>query len=236
MIKEALQYVVGLSPINMLELGGRAYADKPLHLIKDPMPEPVKFHSLSGISEFANNSIADKEAFFLHVRSHCEVALVDSSLDETSQRTILASAHIWKQNDFSYGTWYDSEQFIINLQACFVDSPHRAAILSVVGNMTSEQAVTTEDDGVTQRVGQKAGVVLKSKADVPNPVLLAPYRTFLEVKQPESAFIFRVRQARDGQMPQCALFEADGGAWKLDAAKNVKAFLEGNADGFKVLL
>ena len=55
---------------------------------------------------------------------------------------------------------------------------------------------------------------------VPNPVLLKPYRTFIEVQQPESAFIFRMQ---DG--PRAALFEADGGAWRIEAMENIRAYL-----------
>lgn len=30
----------------------------------------------------------------------------------------------------------------------------------------------------------------------------------------------------DGGVPECALFEADGGKWKLDAVLTIKAWLE----------
>ena len=50
-------------------------------------------------------------------------------------------------------------------------------------------------------------------------------RTFMEVEQPESAFVFRMRQnERDGV--ECAIFEADGGAWMNAAMKNVKEYLQ----------
>ncbi|MEG2294316.1 MAG: hypothetical protein RR936_08180 [Carnobacterium sp.] len=50
---------------------------------------------------------------------------------------------------------------------------------------------------------------------------MQPYRTFLEVPQPESAFIFRLDD--EGR---CALFEADGGLWKNEAILNVRKYLE----------
>lgn len=62
-------------------------------------------------------------------------------------------------------------------------------------------------------------------AIVPNPVKLKPYRTFLEVDQPVSEFIFRMKQDKyDGVL--CALFEADGGAWKMEATERIKKYLE----------
>lgn len=52
-----------------------------------------------------------------------------------------------------------------------------------------------------------------------------PYRTFLEVDQPVSEFIFRMKQDKyDGVL--CALFEADGGAWKMEATERIKKYLE----------
>lgn len=52
-----------------------------------------------------------------------------------------------------------------------------------------------------------------------------PYRTFTEVAQPMSNFIFRVKD-NDRYGVTCALFEADGGAWKNEAKANIKAHLE----------
>ena len=52
---------------------------------------------------------------------------------------------------------------------------------------------------------------------------LKPYRTFTEVEQPESDFIFRMK---DMGSVCCALFEADGGAWRNVAMHNIKAYLQ----------
>jgi hypothetical protein len=54
-------------------------------------------------------------------------------------------------------------------------------------------------------------------------VRLAPWRTFREVAQPVSSFLFRVQKA--GDLPQFALFEADGSAWKLEAVANIARML-----------
>lgn len=60
-----------------------------------------------------------------------------------------------------------------------------------------------------------------------NPVTLRPYRTFLEVEQPESKFIFRIREGSDGQ-PMFKLVEADGGLWKYEAVDAIKKYLTEN--------
>lgn len=67
----------------------------------------------------------------------------------------------------------------------------------------------------------------KEDVIVPNPVTLRPYRTFLEVEQPESKFIFRIREGSDGQ-PMFKLVEADGGLWKYEAVDAIKKYLTEN--------
>lgn len=49
------------------------------------------------------------------------------------------------------------------------------------------------------------------------------------------AFVLRLRQGGGGQMPTCALFEADGGAWKLRAIKSISAYLQENTEGITII-
>ena len=69
-------------------------------------------------------------------------------------------------------------------------------------------------------VKDEKGVASADDVIVPNPVELAPYRTFLEVEQPSSSFIFRMKNG-----PRGAIFEADGGAWRNQAILNIKEYL-----------
>lgn len=48
---------------------------------------------------------------------------------------------------------------------------------------------------------------------------------FVEVDQPASQFIFRMKQEQ-GMGIRCALFEADGGAWKNQACQNIEQYLK----------
>lgn len=66
------------------------------------------------------------------------------------------------------------------------------------------------------------GVAVKADALVPNPVELIPFRTFQEVDQPASKFVFRVG---DKEVPAFKLVEAENNIWKNQAIENVKRFL-----------
>ena len=69
----------------------------------------------------------------------------------------------------------------------------------------------------------KSGVEL-ADVIVPNPVKLRPYRTFAEIEQPESSYVFRIKDSERG--PAFKLVEADGGLWKNVTMKKIKEYLE----------
>lgn len=74
---------------------------------------------------------------------------------------------------------------------------------------------------LAKKDSHKTGVAKLNDVVVPNPVTLAPYRTFPEIEQPKSKFIFRMQSG-----PTATLFEADGGAWRNEAMKNIKVWLK----------
>ena len=53
---------------------------------------------------------------------------------------------------------------------------------------------------------------------------LRPYRTFLEINQPESFFVVRARQGKP--LPEFSVHLADAGLWKLMAIEAIKDFFK----------
>lgn len=104
------------------------------------------------------------------------------------------------------------------------ESTDREAVTIMASNIVNTQQGTFSDDGVSQQAIIKTGVTTKDAAFVPNPVNLIPYRTFLEVPQPASDFVFRISEGRGGA-PAFKLVAADGGLWKSQAVDNVKNYL-----------
>ena len=122
---------------------------------------------------------------------------------------------------FQFEKFYDTESFNIKMQSIFLDTDDKEAILKTVGNLKEDAVKTISDDGISQAVTVKTGIAAAGEAKVPNPVELKPYRTFTEVEQPSSPFVFRMKEGG-----YCGLYEADGGAWKRIAIGNIKAHLE----------
>lgn len=155
-----------------------------------------------------------------------ETVRLFSPLDYQRNREVIAEAHA-RIPFFDYGRFIEHESFCINIQAKFLDDPEsdKALLLKFAGTVESGTVSEYGDDGVTQKATVKTGIASKGDALVPNPVKLRPFRTFTEVQQPMSQFIFRIKQDKyDGIL--CAIFEADGGAWKNAAMKSIKEYLE----------
>ena len=108
-------------------------------------------------------------------------------------------------------------------QSKFEDTENRALLLKFAGTVEAGTVAEYGDDGVSQKAAIKTGIASKGEAIIPSPIKLKPYRTFLEVSQPESDFVFRMKESMG---VFCALFEADGGAWKMDAMEYIKWYLE----------
>ena len=123
----------------------------------------------------------------------------------------------------------NNETFLIALQSKFIPGDDRELLLKFAGTVEDGTVAQYNDDGITQKATVKTGIASKGDALVPNPVRLRPFRTFVEVEQPESSFVFRMKQ---GNGVECAIFEADGGAWKNVAMQNIKEYLQSELKEF----
>jgi hypothetical protein len=222
MIKEALEYIVGLKTPVITEIDGNTYSDKPLNRISYvPYAKTIGMKTLTSLVEYIKANIDSmSEKMIVHVISPTEVHLY-SSLDADRKREYLVEVNA-ELPDFRFGSFIDHENFVIALQSKFVPNEDRDLVLKFAGTVEDGTVAEYGDDGVTQKATIKTGVASKADAVVPNPVNLIPYRTFLEVQQPASDFIFRMKSSCG---VQCAIFEADGGAWKNEAMSRIKNYL-----------
>lgn len=180
----------------------------------------LEINTLSGFVNYIKSNIERVEKpMLVHIKNETTVYL-RGPLEIDGERETLAKAKAIVP-DFDFGYFLDMESFNISLQSKFVPSDHRAILLQVIGNVSEDNIRQTGDDGVSQAVTINQGIATKADVRVPNPVDLAPYRTFLEVEQPTSQFIFRMK---DG--PRGAIFEADGGSWRNQAIVNIREYLK----------
>lgn len=225
MTRDALQYVVDLKTAEVLDINGGKYVDKNVHRVdKELRASAIQMNTLTSLVDYLKagvDSMADK--MLVQVVSPMKVRVL-SMLDADRKREELVDVEAMIP-DFEYGRYMGNERFIIALQSKFIANDDRALLLQFAGTVKDESIAQYGDDGVTQKATIKTGITSVGDAVVPNPVKLRPFRTFIEVEQPESAFVFRMRQA-EGHGVECAIFEADGGAWKNAAMKSIKEYLQ----------
>ena len=231
MIKDALKYIVDLGEAKVQDITlpdgtVQTYSDKPLNRLSVhiPMASSIEMSTLTSLVDYIKANVdVMTEKMIIDVKSPTEVRLYSQlNIERDRETLVVVNARV---PEFSFNSFMDQEKFCINLQSKFIDSDDRALILKFAGTVEANTIAEYGDDGVTQKATVKTGIASKSDAIVPNPVHLRPYRTFLEVEQPASDFIFRMKQDKyDGV--SCAIFEADGGAWKMNATKAIKEYLQ----------
>ena len=207
--KEALEYLVelGIKEDPIVDLPQGTFTKERLTRVTEPKAETLIVSTLTGLVDYIKSNIDTlPEKLLIQVKSHKEVALYSPlNVDRDREEYIRVEAIL--PNNVVYDRFLSTEQFNIMLQSSFVDVGTKSTLLKYTG-LVQDEAV-------------KTGVASVGQAIVPNPVELAPYRTFPEVEQPISKFIFRMQEG-----PKAAIFEADGGAWINKAILNIKGYLQ----------
>lgn len=223
--KEALEYLVklGYEEDVLIETGKGLFSKTKLERVELPQIETLGVSNLTSIVDFMKANIDGIERkLLIQVASPREVKILSPLDTDRNRQEILRAVAILPDN-IIYDRFIDTERFNIMLQSSFTDNKDKKLLLKFTGLVRDEAVKETGDDGISQAATIKTGVASVADAKVPNPVVLAPYRTFPEIEQPESKFIFRMRSG-----PEAALFEADGGAWKNWAMRRIKEYLVEN--------
>ena len=143
MIKEALEYIVGLKTPVITEIDGNTYSDKPLNRIGYvPYAKTIAMKTLTTLVEYIKANIDSmSEKMIVHVISPTEVHLY-SSLDADRKREYLVEVNA-ELPDFRFGSFIDHENFVIALQSKFVPNEDRDLVLKFAGrkNLSSISSV-----------------------------------------------------------------------------------------------
>lgn len=229
MIKEAIEYLQKTAHAQLVEYDGQTYSTKELHAVKPPSIDTVQVHTLEGLFALVA-PLAMQEGLTALVKSPSHVVVFGEAKEPWKNRDIYAEAKDFErgQRAFRFEEYYEQSEFIIGINSWFVKTPERDKLLQFVSSVTEESGVNAKDDGVTQTVTTKRGAKLGLEG-MPNPVTLAPYRSFREIEQVESKFLLRYK---DGKF---ALFDVEGNAWQYEAVKRVAEYLGGKLSGVTIV-
>lgn len=224
---EVLDRILELKALSIpdVDRDGILYTARPLRPILPMVPIAVEVHTLSGLVDLIN-ALGLAEVF-VQVVSPGKVTVSATNADLAEQRAELVKCTtIHDTQPFAFGSFYNPEEFAIALQSKFVeDVGDLTGLLRLASNVRQEAVTINDDDGFSQKISASAGVHLKKEITSKPRLMLAPYRTFPEVEQPVSQFLFRAKGGSPTELPKLALFEADGGKWRVDATENIARFL-----------
>jgi len=229
MIREAIDRIIQLADNKIIEgVGGTSYWSKTGQSIYNPIVTPIAtvdtlnaFLSALDGPELKNE---DPKSLQIVVSDHKNVTIFRSadSVWKTRDVFIIAKHEI---EIFPFCRQLEQEEFIIRAQCMFSDGLDKNDLINYVSSIASEEVIKADDDGISQEVITKTASHGRKETKKISPIVtLKPNRTFPDVDQPESIFMLRFTQ-RQGKLPLIALHEADGGAWKIQATKNISEFI-----------
>ncbi len=223
MLAKMIDKIVSLKQTRTFEIDGQTYTDG--HLTRIPphvdRPECITVSGLDGVCKLIRTELEMVGVTILvQAKSYNTVEVMTTYLPDFSRNALYrAEADVpGLRTGFR-----DRETALIELRSLFIPGEGTAYLLDLLSRITDEKSVTTRDNGVTQVVEARQGVALNAMVEIRPRVLLRPFRTFLEVEQPESEFLLRV-DADKG----IGFFEADGGVWRLEAKRNIADYFASN--------
>lgn len=235
-ISKIQELVEGAMKVQEFMVNGRRYTDRSVVEQRDPLDKAETVGTLTGFSDLVKVALNGQREpqNFIHVLNPNEVCFAAVLCDEWGQRQIDIHAKLPAFGRFAFGEYMDQERFIIGLQAFFQPTKDIAYLQQIAGTLKAEQVNISDDDGTSQRVAMRSGVVLAETVTVKKLVTLRPWRTFREIEQPASTFIFRLKNVKDAA-PLLSLHVADGEVWQIEAMQSIKTLLAARHPGVAVV-
>ena len=224
MLKAMIEKIEKMAGPKVYHIGQEDFASASLVRIdpKKDFPKSITLTGLDSVCKMVRNEANDLfsgDQILIQVEDYRKVR-VFTTLDGEMDRCWLYECEADTPR-VKTGTFMSHEEAVIQLRSLYIPNADTEYLLKLLSSVSKESKVSSNDNGVSQTVEARTGVALTTNVDVRPYVNLKPFRTFLEVQQPESMFLLRLDN--DGKI---ALIEADGGVWKLEATRNIAAYFE----------
>ena len=218
--REFIESVVELAKNEVINHNNVDYSTRRLYKIEKPLAAKLNGNSLDGLINFVKGALQLELAYPLVIAASHDGVDVHSQLTKNLDRDFLFRATPLTPS-LDLGRWNSVEDFIIKLQTCYEDTDNRTKLLTMSRKFMSKDTLEIKDNGIGQEVVINQGVVIGDPVEIQPIIALQPKRTFGEVDQVESLFLFRARKDTS-----VCIFEADGGSWKDLARQNVVDYLQ----------
>ena len=231
MERTGIEKIVELAAPNTKEIDGRTYTDKRIIPVERPRVKTLELTTLNSLVKLIQEESVDYIApLIVQVSSYdtVEVFAGIQAADRKRENPYRCKAETIR---IQFDQKLDYESMMIALKSKFVQTPELLELVKLLGSITEQNSAQVSDDGFSQNVVVRKGIALKDNRTINPIVKLKPYRTFAEIDQPESEFLLRLSDGAN-----VALYEADGGAWKLEARKRIADYLREALSGQEDIL
>lgn len=224
MLKAMIEKIEAMAGPKVYHIGEEDFASQKLVRVepRKDFPTSITLTGLDSVCKMVRNEAADlfpDDQILIQVADFRTVNVfttLDGEMDRYALYTCEADTPRVRTNGFM-----SHEEAVVQLRSLYIPNEDLTYLLKLLSGISTESKVTSNDNGVSQTVEAKSGVALTASVEVRPYVNLQPFRTFLEVNQPESMFLLRLKEGGN-----VGLFEADGGVWKLEASRNIAGYFE----------
>lgn len=231
MERTGIEKIVELAAPNVQEIDGRTYTDKRIIPVERPRVKALELTTLNSLVKLIQEESIDYiTPLIVQVSSYdaVEVFAGIQAADRKRENPYRCKAETIR---IQFDQKLDYESMMIALKSKFVQTSELLELVKLLGSITERNSAQVSDDGFSQNVVVRKGIALKDNKTINPIVKLKPYRTFAEIDQPESEFLLRLSDGAN-----VALYEADGGAWKLEARKRIADYLREALSGQEDIL
>lgn len=193
--------------------------------LSKPSVETITTNSLSGLVEMVKTVIINndlKKTIPLIVNVDVNNIKVTTSHDVAGKYDLIIEGNPLLPI-LSLGHSQSVEELIIKLSTAFIETNNTTKFIESISNLRIVEEVEFDDNGIGQTVTAKKGAQVNQKYTVTPIVKLKPIRSYAEIEQVESKFLFRVNQTGS-----VTLHEADGGQWRYEVQKRIAEYLNNN--------
>ena len=245
MVKEALEYLVGLarngeshtleniqlpSPVDgdshdyAFRVSRTEYGSEIGTPVEPFRPEPLEVTTLTGFIAALDALGPAADDYLVHIKEPTTVVVKSVHADAYGKRNVLLRANYAAECAFTFDSYYDNlANFVIALQSNFVPTDELAYLIRLASSMKAGNTVQSTDDGLSQLITVKTGEVSTAEVKVNPRINLRPVRTFTEIEPEVGEFLIRFRQSGNG-MPCIALFNIDGQRWRNNTMHAIKQY------------
>lgn len=226
MLKAMIEKIEKMAGPKVYHIGQEDFASASLVRIdpKKDFPKSITLTGLDSVCKMVRNEANDLfsgDQILIQVEDYRTVKVfttLDGEMDRCWLYSCEADTPKVRVNGFM-----THEEAVVQLRSLYIPNDDLTYLMQLLSGISTESKVTSSDNGVSQTVEAKSGVALTAAVAVRPYVKLQPFRTFLEVSQPESMFLLRLKEGGN-----VGLFESDGGVWKLEATRNIAGYFEEN--------